>query len=77
MFDSNVLGTCTGICNVAARIGGLLAPMTAELPQPIPIVMFAVSSTISALAISVLIKKWKLTLSKTVLTLYGLIYFIN
>jgi MFS family permease len=32
MFKSSILGTCTAICNIAARVGGLLAPMTAELP---------------------------------------------
>lgn len=50
IFPTEYLGTIFGICNVVARGSTILAPMVAEMSNPVPLLAFSLISLTSALA---------------------------
>ena len=44
LFPSQLRGLIFGMCNIFSRIGSFLAPLLAEMPEPIPAIIIAVVS---------------------------------
>jgi hypothetical protein len=41
VFSNEIKGACSGASSTIGRIGGIFAPMTVELPEPIPLIAFS------------------------------------
>lgn len=50
LFPTLFLGTSFGICNFFARLFSIGSPLAAEIPEPIPAVIFCVLAGIGLLA---------------------------
>jgi hypothetical protein len=52
IFPAIFAGTAFGICNIGAKIVTIFSPLTAEVPNPVPMVIFSTLSTVAMIAAS-------------------------
>lgn len=56
LFPATYAGTTYGICNIGARVISIAAPIIAEMPDPIPIIVFTGTAGL-AVVVSGMLKK--------------------
>jgi hypothetical protein len=47
LFPAVLASTVFGLCNIFARGASVLAPLVAEIPKPIPLIIFAILTAIA------------------------------
>lgn len=52
IFPAIFSGTAFGICNIGAKVVTIFSPLTAEVPNPVPMVIFSSLSIVALLAAS-------------------------
>lgn len=57
LFPAVLAGTVYGICNVGARLIQTTAPLIAELPDPVPIIVFTSTTALAVTASTMLSKQ--------------------
>jgi hypothetical protein len=49
LFPAIFAGTAFGICNIAAKISTILAPILAEFTPPLPMIIFTILTSMGAI----------------------------